>query len=148
MSTYEDEIRQALKADFDSGSLVEAGDAKDVFRLLATAYPTSGSRIDWARVPDAVECVDAVGPDRPAQFVEFFAEICDHLRLSGPVLYVGDNAPDFAIAASIETMKNVLHVLLEIPQHHFLVGPNGRWCFCLTMEGDIDFGRSAAPSLS
>ena len=145
MNYYEGEIRQALKADFDGGSLIEAGDAMDVFGLLESAYPTSGSKIDWARVPDAIQCVDEIGPDRSGRFVEFFVEICNSLRLTGPVLYVGDHSPDFAIAASVETMKKVLPVLLEIPQHHFLVGPNGSWCFCLTMEGDIDFGRSAAP---
>ena len=148
MSTYDDEIRQALRADFDGGSLIEAGDADDVFRLLASAYPACGSKIDWTRVSDAIECADNEGFDRSEKFVEFFDEVCNRLGLKGPVLYVGDSCTDFALAASVETMRRVLPVLLEVPQHHYLVGPNARWCFCLTMEGDIDFGRSAAPALS
>ena len=87
------------------------------------------------RVSDAIECADNEGFDRSEKFVEFFDEVCNRLGLKGPVLYVGDSGTDFALAASVERMRRVLPVLLEIPQHHYLVGPNARWCFCLTMEG-------------
>jgi hypothetical protein len=116
MNAFEDEIRQALKAKFDGQGLIEAGNAKDIFGLIGGAFPISGSKIDWARVPDAVECVEEVVSDRPKRFVEFFAEICDLLQLKGPVFYVGDSATDFALAGSIEAMKSALSVLLEIPQ--------------------------------
>ena len=51
MSRYERDIRQALKVEFDAGCLREAGAARPriVFRLLATIYPASGSKIDWTQ---------------------------------------------------------------------------------------------------
>ena len=59
MSTYEDEIRQALKADFDSGGLIEVGDAKDVFLLLEAA--ASYSVIARSTCDEAIQTASAEG---------------------------------------------------------------------------------------
>jgi hypothetical protein len=56
MSTYENEIRQALKTEIDFWlGWGEVGAAHDVFELLTKNYPMSGSKIDWKRVPGSIE---------------------------------------------------------------------------------------------
>ncbi|WP_024513228.1 hypothetical protein [Bradyrhizobium sp. ARR65] len=145
MSTYEQDIRRALKAELGSGCLREIGPAEDIFDLLRKAYPLSGSKIDWRLVPGAVECTAGDGLKQISRFLRFFDEMCSRFELSGPVIYVGDSATEFALAGSLETMRRVSSVLIEIPQHHYFVGPNASWCICLTMENDLDFATSDMP---
>jgi hypothetical protein len=147
VSTYEEDIRKALKLEFDLGHLSEIGPAKEIFGLLTRTYPISGSKIDWRRLPDAIECPAGDNSSESARFATFFDQMCSRFGLSGPVIYVGDSATDFALAGSVETIRRVLSVLIEIPQHHYFVGPNASWCICLTMEGDMDFGAVAMPPL-
>jgi hypothetical protein len=142
VSTYEEEIRQALKVELDSGCLKEVGPTEHIFGLLIKAYPFRGSKIDWKRVPGTIGCTTGDRSNQSARFAAFFDEMCSRFRLNGPVVYIGDSATDFALAGSIKTMRRVLSVLIDTPQHHYLVGPNASWCICLTMEGDIDFGSA------
>lgn len=148
MTTFEDEIREALRAEFDTGSLKEAGTADEIFRLIKDRYPISGSKIDWRRVPGAIRCFEDIKSKRPERFIRFFDEACAQFELKGPVFYAGDSATDFALAGSIQSMRRALPELIDIPQHHYFVGPNASWCFCFTMEGDMDFGSVAAAPLN
>jgi hypothetical protein len=145
MSGYEADIREALKWEFESGALKDIGSSDGVFELIAKAYPLSGSKIDWSNVRGALTCVEDVDSRRSERFIEFFDDICARFGLTGPVLYVGDSATGFALAGSIPAIRCALPVLIDVPQHHFFIGPNASWCFCFTMEGDIDFGTSSAP---
>ena len=146
MSTYEDDVRQALKAEFEAGQLREVGKAADIFGLLAKVYPVSGSKIDWKLVPGAVERPEESKSLQSTRFVEFFDEMGSRFELHGLVLYAGDSATDFALAAAIDVMRRALPELIEIPQHHYFVGPNCAWCMCRTIEGDMGFGRAIRAS--
>jgi hypothetical protein len=146
MSTYEDDIRRALKAEVEAGRLREVGVASAVFGPLAKVYPAIGSKIDWKRVPGAVERSEEDQSLQSERFVEFFDEIRSRFELPGPVMYVGDRATDFVLGAAIDVMRRVLPELIEIPQHHYFVGPDCAWCICMTMEGDVGFGRSTVSS--
>ncbi len=147
MSIYEDEIRQALKAQIDAGRLKEAGAAIHVYRLLTKTYPRSSSKIDWSRVPGAIECAEEDRSRQTARFIEFFDKMCARFALNGLVLYIGDSLTDFALAASIADMRQALPALFDVPQHHYFVGPNASWCMSMTMEGDMAFGCAAVPPL-
>jgi hypothetical protein len=147
MSSYEDEIRQALKAEIDSSRLKEAGSAHDIFELLTKNYPTCGSKIDWKRVPGSIEYYEEDRSQQRTRFAEFFDEMCARFGLNGLVLYVGDGPLDFALAASTVDMRRALPVLFDVPQHHYFVGPNASWCMCMTMEGDMAFGCAAVAPL-
>ena len=147
MSTYDDEIREALRAEIDAGRLKEAGDADNIFGLLKDFYARSGSKIDWDQVPGAIEYAEGDQSRQTTRFIEFFDEMCAKFRLSGLVLYAGDSLTNFALAASVVDMRRALPVLFEVPQHHYFVGPNGSWCMCMTMEGDMAFGCAEGPLL-
>lgn len=94
---YETELRKALKPDIQSGRLREIGESSMIFEQLARAYPTNGSKIDWARVPGAIERVEEQDALQAERFVEFFDEMVAKVDLSGDVVYVGDSATDFAL---------------------------------------------------
>jgi hypothetical protein len=145
VGTYEEDIRAALKVELDSGYLTEVGPAEEIFGLLMKTHPLSGSKIDWKRVPGAIECTAGDKSNQSTRFVTFFDEMCSRFGLSGPVVYVGDSATSFALGGTVETIRRVLSVLMEIPQHHYFVGPDASWCICLRMEGDMDFGAAAMP---
>ncbi|HRN83056.1 MULTISPECIES: hypothetical protein [Nitrosomonas] len=145
MSTYEDDLRHSLKAEFDTGRIREVVDAAKVFSQLSKVYPTSGSKIDWKNIPGAIERTEEDKSLQLERFVEFFDEMCSRFELAGVILYVGDSATDFALEGTVDAFRRVLPELVEIPQHHYFVGPACSWCICLTMEGDMGFGRATAP---
>ena len=146
MSGYQDEIRQALKPELDAGHLRELGHAADMFALLTKTYPAIGSKIDWKRIPGAIERIETDQFVQSARFAEFFDEMCALFALKDPVIYVGDSATDFSLAGSISSIRRILPMLLQIPQHHYFVGPNGSWVMCMTMEGDMGFGAAEVSS--
>jgi hypothetical protein len=137
---YEAELRKALHAAIESHRIKELGDSAPVFAKLMTAYPASGSKIDWDRVPGSIERVEEEEALQAEQFTAFFDEVIQKFRLAGDVVYVGDSATDFALMGSLGCMREVLPELLAIPQHHYLIGPESSWCLCFTMEGDMGFG--------
>ena|SRR6478672_11675166 len=147
ITTYEDDIREALKEEINAGRLKEAGAADDIFLLLAKNYPLSGSKIDWKRVPGSIEFSEEDQSQQPSQFAEFFDQMCEQFGLNGLVLYVGDGPMDFALEGSAVDMRCAFTVLFDLPQHHYFVGPNASWCMSMTMEGDMAFGFAAVAPL-
>lgn len=137
---YETELRRILCAAIESNSIRELGDSSPFFAQLMMAYPTKGSKIDWSRVPDAVERTEQNETLQLEQFIAFFDELVQGAGLAGEVIYVGDSATDFALVGSVECMRKALSELLAIPQHHYLIGSECSWCMCFTMEGDMGFG--------
>jgi hypothetical protein len=140
LSTYEDDLRLALKAEFDAGDIREIGDAAHVFAQLSKTYPASGSKIDWKQVPGAIERTEEDESLQLERFVEFFDEMRSRFGLTGTVLYAGDSATDFVLEATVEVFRRALPEFIAIPQHHYFIGPDFSWCVCLSMEGDMGFG--------
>lgn len=139
LSSYDDEIRQALKDRFGANQLCDVGEATTFFAELAKVFPLAGSRVDWNRVPGAVEQVEKDQAAQVDRFVEFFREMRRRFSLQGVVTYVGDSATRFAIQGSVDSFTAVARVLFSIPQHHYFVGPDCSWCMCFTFEGDMAF---------
>lgn len=135
MSTYEEEVRELLRADISSGRLEEAADFAEVFSHLASVFPVSGSKISWSKVSGSIEKTrDSCGE------LEFFDELCGKFFLKGPVIYVGDGATDFVLRGGVDVMRDVLLLLIGIPQHHYFIDSEYHWCMCFTMEGHMAFG--------
>ena len=142
MSTYEEDVRLALKTDLDSGEIREAGEAATVLDSLCRIFPVNGSKIDWRRVPGSVESAEENEALQNECFAQFFDEVKARFGLSGSVTYVGDSATEFALEGTVNAIRKVLPTLLEVPQHHYFIGQSYSWCLCLTMEGDMGFGFS------
>ena len=142
MSTFEDDLRLALKTQLETGELRDVGNAAAVFTLLSRSFQTLGSKIDWRRVPGSVESFEQDASRQKQRFMRFFDEIRSNFHLAGSVVYVGDSATDFALEGSVDAIRQALPALIAVPQHHYFVGPDSSWCMCLTMEGDMGFGYS------
>jgi hypothetical protein len=143
---YDTELRKVLRAELEGSRIRELGDSSPVFAQIATAYPITGSKIDWRRVPGSIELVEEDEVMRVEEFIGFFDEVVQKFSLSGDVVYVGDSATECAFAGSLEYMRAVLSKLLAIPQHHYLVGADVSWCVSFTMEGDMGFGFRPLPT--
>ena len=142
MKSRDDEVRAALKDEYDSGSLCEIGESEVVFGQLSEVYSVVGSKIDWARVPGSLVRFEEDAGSQSQSLIDFFNEMCEKFKLSGEVIYVGDSATDFALKGSLDVFRRVLSLLITVPQHHYFIGPEYSWCLCLTMEGDMAFGFS------
>ena len=142
---YEAELRKALHSAMESNRIRELGESSPFFAGLMQNYPIDGSKVDWDLVPGSIERVEHDEALQAGQFAAFFDEIAQRFRLEGDVVYVGDSATDFALAGSLQAMREVLPELLMIPQHHYFVGPESSWCLCFTMEGDMGFGFRPSP---
>ncbi|MGJ5176510.1 hypothetical protein ACQR16_31080 [Bradyrhizobium oligotrophicum] len=141
MSTYEDDLRQALTGELAAGAIRELADSGVVFGEISKRFPVNGSKIDWTRVAGAIEQCESDPLLQHDQFVRFFDSVRSSFSLDGPAIYVGDGATSFGLFGSLESFRKVLPAILDIPQHHYFVGPGYSWCLSLTMEGDMAFGR-------
>lgn len=146
MSSYDDEIQVALQSLLLAGRLRDVGDSDPVFSRLSKAFPTSGSKIDWKRVPGAVVFTDQDEASQRQAFMRLFDEMRSRFELRGPATYAGDSATERALEGTLEAIRESLPVLLDVPQHHYIVGPDCLWCMCLTIEGDVSFGLGLLPS--
>src|SRR5262245_52056590 len=139
-NAYEAELRQALAEAFVSGAIRDTSTSGPVFLKLSQAFPTLGSKIDWAAVPASVERRIDSRRDEAVQCIQFFDEMRRRFALTGEIAYVGDALTDIALLGSFEAIRAALPSILSIPQHHDLVGPDTAWCLSFTMEGDMAFG--------
>lgn len=144
MSSYDEEILTEFKDEFDSETFRRLGDVAGIFRELARFYPSRGSKIDWERIPGAIDVQMKQGGEYVSEFIKFFNETCDRESLMGAAIYVGDSNTDIAIEADIGDMRSAVPFLAEIPQHHYFISSNYSWCMCITMEGDMGFGRKVS----
>jgi len=143
MSTaYDEELLQEIATEVREGLAKVIPDSGEYFSRLASEFPTTGSRIDWDSVPNAVTAYsESVGQQQIDDFIEFFDKtVADH-GLEGHVIYMGDSATNVALVLSLTTLRNHLSAFISIPQHHYFVAENFDWCLAFTFEGDMGFGR-------
>lgn len=125
------------------------------FELMEKKYPTAVNRIDWSRVDHY----------RVASFRQSTATQVDvedvRVALSGfrgslallltnlgvrhdeRVVYVGDGS-DIALRMNVETFLECFPVVLEQPQHGYVLPVDAKWCLNYTMECELFIGEAAA----
>ena len=143
MNYYEKELKMSLKNMFSSGDIIDAGDSKLIFKRLSQYYPVIGSKLEWERLPDFITRTEYNEDMRIISFVDFFKCVISENKLSGNAIYVGDGLTNFALKGSLDAMKIAIFDIISIPQHHYFIDEEYRWCFCFTMEGDMEFGVSS-----
>jgi len=145
LSTYDEEVREALASKFRLGELRDIGGSELVLTPLSDGFPVRGSKIDWDQVAGAVgRATD--GTDEVADFIAFFDEVRQRFGLEGNLRYAGDSGTDFALEGTVDAIRGALPVLFKVPQHHYFTPPDHAWVLCLTMEGDMDFGYRPSAS--
>ena len=137
---FEDELRQALWSEIAGGRIRESAPSEQFFEKISRAFPASGSKIDWSRVPNSIQRCASDEGDQLIIYAAFFDEIGRKFQLSGEVVYVGDSATDFSLTGELNFLRGALPSIFSVPQHHYFIEPEAAWCMCFTMEGDMAFG--------
>lgn len=136
MNTYDEKIVRYLNNDLGNLNFRLIYNSDYLFSELMTYYPVLGSKIDWSKVEGAIE------EKLPSDGVDFFNRMKERFSLEGIATYVGDGVTEIAVESCVDCMAKILSGVIDIPQHHYVIGRNYSWCICITMEGDVDFGFS------
>jgi hypothetical protein len=136
---FEDLVRRDLATDLREGSISMVPD-EPYYSGLADAFPLTGSRIDWSRVPNAVTSYEVTIDRKEAEaFIDFFNEMVAVNQLDGVVVFLGDQL-NFALRLPLEVLRKNLESLVSIPQHCYVLVDNFAWCMVFSFEGDMAFG--------
>jgi len=138
--SFDDELLVRLAEEIRNGFVEIIPDSGETFTKLAAAFPTVGSRIDWLRIPDSETSVSAGVEDQVVDFIKFFDKILNNHSVNEKVIYVGDGVLEIGLISSIEILRRNLESIFEIPQHHYFIEANFRWCLVFSFEGDMGFG--------
>lgn len=137
---FEGELLQDLDNEIRAGAISIGPDSAEYFSKLAACYPVLGSKIQWSKVPSSIEQSEPLDDLQEKAFSDFFGRMITLHKLSGPAIYMGDSAVNFALLSSVEEFSRKLSVLLQIPQHHYFVARDFSWCIVFSLEGDMSFG--------
>ncbi len=146
--TPEQDLLEALRADIAAGDVVVRRPDDAFVAVIQERYPFSGSQIDWSRVPGAV-----VRHEDPTASELFFGEAerfldgivqSEGIGADQQVVVLGDSAMAFALVTTLGVLARWLADVLALPQHTYVMAPDGSWCFVFTMEGDLCFGHPPA----
>lgn len=137
--TFEDDLLFDLRKGFPSIEIFVEDSSDKYFELLGQSYPTYGSKIDWGEVPNSIE-EEADKENYIESCLEFFDKICVKYCLNGNIIFIGDNAIDKAFKMPVDVLRRCLSTFLEIPQHHYIISEDYRWCIVFSMEGYMSFG--------
>ena len=148
--TPEHELLEEIRPERERAELTVEPSSMPYFELLEKRFPVHGSKIDWDKVPGAV--VQAMQlSDSELYFKEagsFLEEILVKEQLDGEVqvVVVGDGAMECALRMPLKILASCMRRILRMPQHTYVLVPDGSWCMVFTMEGDACFGRARPTS--
>ena len=138
--TYDEEIADSLREQNLERRFTTTENSMDLFSRLREEFPASGSRIQWDEVPGAVEEFSKSRESELADFRRFFFRIVREKELKGEMIYIGDSLTERCYVCEVQDFEKVVEIFLEIPQHHFLIGKDFRWCMSFMFEGYMGFG--------
>lgn len=139
----EDELLEQLERDFPD--VVVERSMFPYARILEARFPFVGSGIDWERVPRG-RVRDCLDPERwVEEGVLFAVEVLavERLDRGPPIVAIGDGPIDVALRIPRATLAACLPNLLHMPQHTFVMAPDGAWCLAFVMSGYFAFGYAA-----
>jgi len=140
-TSYDNDLIDVLATEISNGVITVDESSDRHFSTLAATFPLSGARIDWSAVPGAIESV-AVGDKELESFMGFFEMACEGLDDDEILTYVGDGLTNCAYSGPIGVLRRHLAEFMSIPQHHYFVGPECKWCMTFMFEGDMAFGHA------
>jgi hypothetical protein len=62
--------------------------------------------------------------------------VLDRFGSDGTVVHAGDGLSDFGVRFPAGALVAVMEVLLEIPEHHYLLADDRSWFCAFSFEGD------------
>lgn len=144
MNIFDDALRSIIKNEAARASILEIGDTSHHFKCLGKFYKAIGSKIDWSRIPRAIERSEPNQRRQHDSCVKFFDEVRATYALQGDICYAGDGPSSIGLTANIEALRRILPRIVDLPQHHYFFATDYSWCMSFTMEGDMAFGFAYA----
>lgn len=145
MTEFDSEVISRLKAKI-SGRCEVHTDGEFVFQALRRCFPVHTSGIDWENVPEHISFSDYDDSTMLVNQVrKAFDAFCSATKLSpkDEVNIVGDLVTDFALRLSVKDTQSILDELIALPQTTVITTTDFRWCFAVTISGDIRFGAAS-----
>ena len=140
------ELIMAVEGVLEPGSYAVEPSSAPYFRRLERAFPIFGSKIDWSKVPGAID------RDFPNLDYEEYCEqalrlLKDVVETAGvqwtdEVVVVVDADDDRAVLLTLAQLAAALPSILATWQHTYVIGKETTWCLVSTMEGSLAFGRA------
>lgn len=144
--TPEDELLEELRPERAKAEIRVESSSMPYFELLQSRFPVCGSKIDWDKVPGAmVQRMELIDSEQYFDEAERFLEkVLAEKRLDTEreVVVIGDSAMEYALKMPPKTLALCLRRILRMPQHTYVLRPDGSWCMTFTMEGDACFGHA------
>lgn len=155
--TVGQEMIEELEAWVASGDIEVERSNEAYFSLIEENYPISVNRLDWSKVVNHREMlfrppeVDQISTgflrERLVSFrdtLSFWFKGLGVLQ-DDVVIFVGDGT-EIAIKMTVKVFLDCFPIILEQPQHGYLLPVDGRWCLNYTMESQLFLGESSNAS--
>jgi len=110
--------------------------------LIGMKFYFIGSKIDWERTHNHIgtKYDDTTLICEAITFINNLQEAS--LIQNEEVIYIGDGGTDLVYTFCLTSLSILLPVFLKVPQHHYFLPLDCRWCICITTENYLDFGIS------
>lgn len=150
------ELVEELEAWVSSGVIEVEASNEAYFSIIEGNYPISVNRIDWSKVdnhrmvrfrPTTANQIDCdVLRELLSNFRPSLRSWLDEIGVSqgDAVVFVGDGS-EVATKMTVNVFLDCFPILLEQPQHGYLLPEDGRWCLNYTMESELFLGESPRP---
>jgi len=155
--TVGQEMIEELEAWVSSGDIEVERSNEAYFSLIEDKYPISVHRIDWSKVSKHREMLFRFSFTEPIHSDVLRERLADFrgtlsLWLKGlgvlpddVVVFVGDGT-EIATKMTVRVFLDCFPIILEQPQHGYLLPVDGRWCLNYTMESELFLGESSNAS--
>lgn len=152
--TIGQEMIEELEAWVVSGDIEVKRSNEAYFSLIEDNYPISVNRLDWSKVNNHREMLfrppatEQIGSNLLRErLADFRGTLSLWLKSLGVlqgdlVVFVGDGT-EIAIKMTVKVFLDCFPILLEQPQHGYLLPVDGKWCLNYTMESELFLGESS-----
>ena len=118
-------------------------DAEEYIDLLEKKFPFRGSKISWNSLDSSISRKINLR-NYVVESIDFYKEIREKYfkKKKDEIVVLGDNVMDFGITTTSENLEEILKVVLNLPQHTYILNESAQWCMVFEMEGYADFAFS------
>ena len=143
-NTYSEELISLIDSQIKSGVVTFIRPALQRFTSLSKNFPVVGSSINWQLVPMSIVRDEHDVLRQEAEFKKFFFDVTRQFDPKDAMIYLCDGTVDFAIKSDVFNFGKIIEHIIVIPQHHYFIAEDFKWCLSFRMSGEMGFGFSPA----
>lgn len=139
MSLYDNEIIRNIEK-FKLGR-IDKNSSDYYFDILNENFPVLGTQINWSMVGVFYKKIEY--EKIKLDFYNYVLYIKNNFLLKEideKIIYIGDSLTENAYSFTFEDIIKFWDFVIDIPQHHYFIHPEGNWCISINMTNDFNFG--------